>query len=171
MKVLPEAKVQTLSECKPGQLVRDLADPKGRLHVVCGMEEASLPGLIYLADGDPRMEPGSEDVTVLTYRGALVWEIDQASFVEPYTDGMLQKSGCVICSEQGWLMNVVVATPRGLRTTSFNIITGQLVPHRQLLEIAIFGAWSAFLEDEGRPFEGRIKMASFDAQKSRQEPL
>ena len=85
MKVLPNAKVQTLSECEPSQLVRSLEyRGNGRLGVVSDMTDAGLRGIVYLADEPPFFEGEQRpnDATVLAYSGEIVWEIDQAGPVE-----------------------------------------------------------------------------------------
>ena len=175
MKVLPNAKVQTLSECEPSQLVRSLEyRGKGRLGVVSDMTETGLRGIVYLADEPPFFEGEQRpnDATVLAYSGEIVWEIDQAGPVETSARELFSKSGCIIYNENGWLINVAVGYGATLRQMQFNINTGQLSYYQQQLQkVAIFGAWSAFLEDKERPFEGRIKIASFDIRSTGQDPL
>ncbi len=172
MNVLPDAKVQALSECEPGQLVRDLTNGlRGRLGVVCEIEDADLPGIIYFADGPPTFEGRQYDLTVLAYSGDLVWEIGHEGPVEPYAGELFSRGGCVICNTDGWFMNVVVEGYPIPRRTQLNIKTGRVGLSQQWQGIAIFGAWEAFLEDKGRPFAGRIKVASFNVRDTDEKPL
>ena len=129
------------------------------------MTDAGLRGIVYLADEPPFFEGEQRpnDATVLAYSGEIVWEIDQASPVEASARELFFKSGCIIRNENGWLINVEVGYGATLRQMQFNINTGQLSYYQQQLQkVVIFGAWSAFIEDKERPFEGRIKIASFD---------
>ena len=174
MKVLPDAKVQTLSECEPRQLVRSLESRgTGRLGVV-SVKDAGLRGIVYLADEPPFFEGEQRpnDAVVLAYSGEIIWEIDPAGPMETRARELFDKSGCIICNETGWLINVGAGYGAMRRQMQFNINTGQLSLYQdQWQNVAIFGAWSAFLEDKERPFEGRIKIASFDIRSTGQAPL
>ena len=72
MKVYPEAQVQTLVDCWPGQLVRSLEyGPKDRVGVVFDAKNGELRGIVTLTGEFPTffVENHPEDFNVLAYTG------------------------------------------------------------------------------------------------------
>lgn len=167
MPVFPDANVQSLADCRPNQLVRSLEyGDQGSIGVVFETSREGDRGILFVAGKKPTYEvvKQADMMTVLAYLGRLAWEVDQFGPIETRARHLFQTAGCIICDRDGWHINAEAShgfLPLGAMK-QFNVVSGQLEHYRERLQrVAIFGAWSLFLEDEDRPLSTRIKVASF----------
>ena len=169
MRVFPDAKAQTLAQCEAGQLVRSLeygeADQLGIVFDARERED-ELRGIVTLTGDVPVFEveqqPGQ--MFVLAYSGAAVWDVDQKGPLETNARVLFDKSGALISDKDGWFLNVASAQGYGVPRTrmQFNLLKGVLDRYRERLnKVAIFGAWTLFLEEPDRPYSSRLEIASF----------
>lgn len=169
MKVFPIAKVQTLAECVPGQLVRSLEYGQAeRLGLVFNTTDQvdEMRGIVELMGEVPtfEVEHQPDQMYVLAYSGTVVWDVDHNGPIETNARVLFGKSGALICGKDGWILNVTSSQGYGMSRTrmQFNLSTGELDRYSERLsKVAIFGAWSISLEETDRPHDRRIKMTEF----------
>ena len=170
MKIFPVAKIQTLAECKPGQLVRSLEyGEAGRLGVVFDARDQvdALRGVVTISEDVPEfeVEPQPDQMSVLSHLGNVVWEVDHKGPLETNARNLFDKSGAIILDKEGWFLNVVSAGGFGISRTKMqlNLSTGVLDRYRERLnKVAIFGAWAVYLEEQDRPHESRFEVVEFN---------
>ena len=167
MKVYPEAKVQTLADCWPGQLVRSLEyGQKDRLGVVFDAKNGELRGIVTLTGEFPTffVENHPEDFNVLAYTGEVVWEIDQTGPLETNARSIFDKIGIIVCDKVGWHLTVCLLQETGSSQSrmQLNLGTGVLDRYQERLQkVGIFGGWTVFLEERARPNAARVQLTSF----------
>lgn len=168
MRIYPDADVAKLSECDAGKFVRSLvygeADNFGIVFNARDRDE-DLRGIVLLNGEAPIFEVAhdAEQTSVLRYAGDVVWDIDHNGPLETNARHLFDKSGVLIRKEKGWFLNV--GSPQMLGTSQttmqLELATGKLDRYKESLrKVAMFGAWSLFIEEADRPYGARVKMAS-----------
>jgi hypothetical protein len=169
MRVSPAVRVQTLAECKSGQLVRNLGQyGDGRLGVVfdAGDWNEALRGIVYLGEDAPAFEVANEpeQTSVLVYSGNVVFVVDQNGPNEMFARSLYEQPGVVICSKDGLFLNVSSAQGFGSSVVrmQLDLSTGKLYQYKERLrKVAFFGAWSISLEEAGNSHDCHHKMLDF----------
>lgn len=170
MNIFPVAKVQTLAECKLGQLVRSLEHGEAdRLGVVFDAQdqEEAVRGIVTISEDVPEfeVEPQPDQMSVLSYFGNIVWDVDHKGPLETNARNLFDKPGAIISDKDGWFLNVVSAGGFGIshRRMQLNLSTGVLERYRERLnKVAIFGAWEVYLEEQDRRHESRFEIVKFN---------
>lgn len=173
MRIYPGADVVRLSECKAGQFVRSLeygeVDRFGIVFDACDKEQ-NLRGVVLLSEEVPTFEVESQpgDMSVLRYAGDVVWDIDNNGPFETNAHDLFNKPGVVTRKEKGWFLNVASLQRLGGPRTAMQLelSSGRLDRYGESLRgVAMFGSWSLFIEEADRPYDARLKMASFTFRK------
>ncbi len=172
MKVFPDAKVKTLAECTPGQLLRSLEYGEGQKfglayeHTSAGQHYL---GILLFEGEHPVFQPEDrpEQVTVLAYSGEVIFEVDQNGPLETNARNLFDVPGTTIADKDGWVLNVSSGSGYGRQNLmQFDLQTGRLEPYRERLsKVGIFGAWTVYLEEHGRLTQERIEISKFKVKK------
>ena len=128
--------------------------------------QSELIGVVLLPGEFPRFErvDNPQQMMVLAYSGRVVWEANQQGLYESTARHLFNKPGALIADKDGWMLNVGKRANFGDIVTHFqhDVSTGQLKPYiEQLGNIAIFGEWSVYLEEQDRPVSNRLKLLDF----------
>lgn len=154
-----------LSECQPNQLVRVLrTGVDASFAVVCDVPIPNMRGLVSFGEDDVvfDMYEDSDTISVLAYKGELVWELDQQGPFEPPIREIFDKPGCFFVSDGGTYLSLQRAHAHRKEPTLLNLSKGCIEQYRELTQrTAIFGSWKLFLEDAERPIENRAEIAAF----------
>lgn len=165
MRIIPDCTVKPLSECNPGQVVRNLSYDTSNFAFVAESKDGGARFLIFLTDEGPQYELISEayDHPVLVYSGEPVWEIDPNGPFEPPVRNLFNAPGALIRTADELFLNVV-AYQGGIRRErgQFALGSGIMGPYRDYHNnVGIFGAWRLSLHDEGTLFSDRTEVAAF----------
>lgn len=168
MKMLPDAKVQNLSECRAGQLVRNVGyGGDGRIGIVFdGHEgEKTFRGLVEFEETGPEFSiwSSAEELPVLAYSANVILEVDPSGPLETRAGNIFDKIGALIADKDGWVLNLARSGTYGRRARGqLRLPTGKLENYRERYSgAAIFGAWSISLEDPDRLHQPRQEMVRF----------
>lgn len=166
MDIFPSCRVQMLSECEAGQLVRILRTGfNSNFALVCDVPDPERRGLVSF-DEDKVVFDLYEDadtISVLAYDGSLIWELDQEGPFEPPCTNIFDVSGSLSVSSEGSFLNVTKANASPITMMhQLNIGKGRVEQYVERIQrTAIFGSWKLYIEDNDRPLETRTKVASF----------
>lgn len=165
MRIIPDCSIKPLSECNPGQIVRNLSYNTTNYALVAASADGKANYLIFLTDEGPQYELISDayDHLVLAYAGELVWEVNQDSLFERSSGNLFSASGALIRTVDDWLLNVEEYQARNRKNRGqFILGSGLLGAYREHHHnVGIFGAWRLFLHDEGTPFDSKLEIARF----------
>lgn len=170
MKIFPDAKVQTLADCHPGQLVRGYEYAEGgSFGIVFDFDDGGTTqrGVVSLTKKGPEhdVDPEPDSSKVLAYSGELVFEPDHLKHFEGQGSNLYHHKGVIVVhAKDGWTLNVQREEQFGRRgqLAQLQIPSGKLLFGRdQARGIGFFGSWSAYLVEDGRPTEGNMQVATF----------
>lgn len=167
MNILPKFKMNALSECNAGGLVRPLSHfGKGIFALVADIENNQHRALILLQEDGPvyAIENRPDQHRVLEYSGDLILELDQRG---PFSAGfgeMYGQAGCVVHDGMRSLLNVRPGSIRwGPDVAQFNCQTFVLEHAKnQSPYVAVFGKWQMYIGDMEGAREKWVKVASFE---------
>lgn len=167
--IFPDAKVQTLKEYHPGQLVRGYGYSEDRdFAIVFDFDNGDIKkrGVVSFTKNGPEYSFAEEpDIAkVLAYGGELVFEADQLQHCESRASSLYDQKGVLVATAAGWTLNVQDEEQFGRRgrRAQFHLPSAMLsFGQDQAQGIGFFGSWSLYLEDEDRPLEKHVLIAKF----------
>ncbi|MBK5946256.1 hypothetical protein CCR83_07325 [Rhodobacter veldkampii DSM 11550] len=169
MKIFPNAKVQTLKDCHPGQLVRGYGySEDSDFGIVFDFDNGDIKkrGVISLTKNGPEYSFDEEpDIAkVLAYGGELVFEVNQLQHCESRASSLYDQKGVLVGTAAGWSLNVQAEEQFGRRGRRAQLHLPSAIlsfGQDQAQGVGFFGSWSVYLEDEDRPVERRVLIAKF----------
>lgn len=173
MKFLPDAKVQSLAECEPGQLVRSIDRYESdRFGLVFQMVENGneMRGIVSLAESGPTylVDQRPVEKKVLAYSGEVTFDVNQKDGFEAGADTIYERQGALSIASDGWALNVIAENGHGFRQARAHLFlpSGTLTRARDRYnDVGYFGAWSVYLENSSRAYESRIEIVKFQVKK------